>query len=132
MPQLAVSPESLGGLLVMTYDATGLATVHVDGWPLLGWNMDATNPINPQPVTIGNPLAGTPPNTGAIKSPEWAYVVSEDAVYVPDTWRGTLAEFFTWLATNNGANRKVSTWFTFPRVANAWNIWARENPDLVG
>jgi hypothetical protein len=132
-PAAAAAPSSTGdagGLFVMTYDATGLASVHIDGWPLIAWNVDPANPFNPAPITLGNPLK-PPPTTGAIISPAWAYGISEEAVFIPDIWRGTMTEFFMWLATNHGANRKVSAWLTFPALLNVWNRWARENPDLV-
>jgi hypothetical protein len=114
----------------MTYDATGLATVLIEAWPLLAWNIDPANLIAPVPITIGNPIK-TPPNTGAIVSPSWVYCIDQYAVYVADTWRGTLDEFFTWLVTNNGATRKASALLTFPELVNVWNLWVRENPNLV-
>jgi hypothetical protein len=125
---LATSPASaISSLLVMTYNTAGDGSVRVEGWPLLGWQYDEANPINPKPITIGNPLVA-PPNTGAVKSPQWAYIVTDDAVFVPDGWRGTIAEFFTWLATNNGASRRVTANLTFPALLNIWNIWAHANP----
>ena len=30
--------------------------------------------------------------------PQWAHI-HDDSVYVPDMWRGTVMDFFTWLAT---------------------------------
>jgi hypothetical protein len=132
MAALSTTPSTnIAGLLVMTYDATGLASVLIEGWPLLGWQIDDQNPINPKPFTLGNPLATPPPNTGTIKSPQWAYISSVDAVYTPDGWRGTITEFFNWLATNNGATRVLSADLTFPEIVNAWNIWARQNSSFV-
>lgn len=119
-----------GGLLVMTYDPTGLLNVKVQAWPLLGWNIDAANPIDSSPITIGNPLK-TPPNTGTVDSPAWALIITENAVFVPDIWSGTLTDFFTWLATNHGANRYLSCAPGYPRIVNVWNQWSRDNPNLV-
>jgi hypothetical protein len=128
------STPDIGGLLVMRYDATGTKSIDVFGWPLIGWVYDVNAPANPTPVTIGNPLAAvTLPPTDPIKSPQWALALSDDAVYVPnEDWRGTLAEFCTWLATNNGAQRTVTCHFTVPLMANAYTQWARTWPDLAG
>jgi hypothetical protein len=130
-----ITPDSgLGGLIVVSYDVTGLATVHIEGWPLVGWDIDPTNPVNPVPITIGNPLVA-PPNTGSIISPGWAHYLDDWSVYVPTPpsgWRGSLAQFCTWLATNSGANRLVTGWFTQPNMANAFTRWARENPEFAG
>ena len=64
-------------------------------------------------------------------TPLWAYAENQEAVFVADTWRGTLYNFFTWMCLNNGANRKLSAWFTQVESYNMWNKWARENSGLV-
>jgi hypothetical protein len=122
-----------GGLLVMRYDAAGTKTVDVFNWPLIGWVFDPTAPANPKPVTIGDPLGTNPaPSTGTIKSPQWALAITNNAVYVPnEDWRGTLGEFCTWLALNNGAQRTVACYFTMPMLANAYAQWARDYPSLA-
>jgi hypothetical protein len=53
-----------------------------------------------------------------------------DAVYVPDLWRGTIPDFFTWLATNNGAQRKVRANFKDSRLQYALQLWSTQNPAL--
>lgn len=140
MPPLRIEGESMTqiteaggalGILVLSYDPTGLTTVRVEGWPLVGWAIDETNPSNPVPVTIGNPLAVAPPSTGTIISPRWALSRNDDAVYVADIWRGKLYDFFTWLCKNNGANRKASAWLAVPSSYNVWQQWVRDHPDLV-
>lgn len=132
MASVSATPSTnVAGLLVITYDAAGTEWAHVEGWPLIGWQIDDQNPINPKPITIGNPLVA-PPNTGAIKSPQWAYIASDDAVYVPDGWRGTFSQFLTWLASNAGADRLLTADVTFPVLVNAWNAWKRQNPNWVG
>jgi hypothetical protein len=130
---LNTAPDT-GGLLVMRYDAAGIQTVDVFAWPIIGWVYDVNAPANPKPITIGDPLGSNPPpSTGAVKSPQWALAITDDAVYVPnEDWRGTAAQFFTWLATNNGANRTVTGHFTIPILANAYTQWARTWPDLAG
>jgi hypothetical protein len=132
----ATAPNVLfgtGGLITLTYDATGLATVTVCAWPLIGWITDQANPINSVPVVMGNPLT-TPPATGAVLSPQWAQAIDENSIYVPTPtpWRGMLGQFLTWIATNNGAHRKIIGQFTVPPLSNAYNAWARSNPALVG
>jgi hypothetical protein len=138
--QLATNPASVmgelgGGLITFVYDATGLANVTACAWPLVGWVYDLAAPTNPSPIVMGNPIK-TPPATGAILSPPWAHVVNEFACYVPDTgnggWRGTFAQLMTWLATNNGAHRKIIGQFTVPPLMNAWTLWSRDNKSLVG
>jgi hypothetical protein len=126
-----------GGLITMVYDPTGLATVTVCAWPIIGWTFDVSNPINPAPIVMGNPVA-VPPATGAILSPPWAHVVNEFAIYIPASsstvggWRGTLGQLLTWLATNNNAKRKIIGQFTVPPLSNAYNDWARANQSLIG
>ena len=132
MPQLSVAPDGFGGLLVMSYPGDGLTQVVVKSWPLLGWTMDEMNPINSKPITIGDPLSTAPPATGAIKSPAWAYCISEEAVFLPDDWRGSLGEFFMFLATNNGAYRTIKADLTHARLLNYWQTWARENQTYIG
>lgn len=133
MASVSSTPASgVAGLLIMTYDATGLESVHVEGWPLIGWQLDDQNPRNPRPITIGDPLAAIPPATGAIESPQWVHITSDNAVYDPDGWRGTFHELLTWLATNNGATRLVTADVTFPVLVNDWNAWKREHPAWVG
>lgn len=124
--------EDLASVLVMTYDPTGTQWVRVSSWPIIAWTYDLSNPVNPKPMTIGNPIK-TPPSTGAIASPAWAYCLGPDAVFVSDEfdeWRGTLAEFFDWIATNNGASRKVDAWFTWPALLNVWNKWSYGKPGI--
>jgi hypothetical protein len=122
-----------GGLITLTYDVTGLANVTACAWPLIGWAFDPANAINPIPIVMGNPLL-TPPATGAILSPPWAHVIDENAIYVPTpiSWRGTLGQLLTWLATNNGAHRKIIGQFTVPPLSNAYQTWARANASLIG
>jgi hypothetical protein len=43
-----------------------------------------------------------------------------------------IGQLLTWLATNNGAHRKIIAQFTVPPLSNAYNVWARANPSLIG
>jgi hypothetical protein len=81
-------------------------------------------------VLLGSlPLAAT--DTAPILSPQWAGF-DEPAVVVPDLWRGALDDFFTWLATNNGAARPLQMRFAVsPELHNGFAVWANMHPDLV-
>ena len=80
------------------------------------------------PVIVGT--APPPaPDTGGIQSPKWAHFADE-SLYVPDVWRGQLIDFFTFLATNNGAQRKVRANFRSGRLKGAMDQWSTLNPTL--
>ena len=107
--------------------------------PVLGWLVDETAvtslkvgdpvpPMNEFPVITGTMPPAAPAN-GAIISPQWVHQVDDD-VYVPDAWRGSVVEFFTWLATNNGAQRKVRGNFRTSRLKGAMDVWSANNQAL--
>ena len=133
--------ETAATLLRLDYDATGRASVTILGGPVVSWLVDPTTPTA-APIPIGlAPPPTPPPNTGAIQSPPWALsygaLISQHGHLVAvvatpdDSFIGTLPDFFTWLATNNGATRKLSARLGLPTMVNIWNLWARDNPDLV-
>jgi hypothetical protein len=127
MAAQVISDTSLEFLLSIEYDGTALAWCRVYDNPILGWIVDDTGAVAAKPVIVGQlptVAAAHPP----IVSPQWTKIVGGDSVLVPDLWRGSLPAFFTWLATNNGANRKVGSRLTTDAALNAWTIWARDNP----
>jgi hypothetical protein len=89
---------------------------------ILGWT--DTQPV--VPVIIGS-LPAAAPATDPILSPLWGQYVG-GMVFVPDMWRGPVAAFFTAVASNNGATRKVYANFFTPELASAFQQWARTNP----
>jgi hypothetical protein len=115
-------------LLSMNYDPTGLAFVDLFDNPIIGWVIDETGAVEPLPAIIGA-LPPAAPDTAPIVSPQWAHL--QAAVFVPDVWRGTLDEFFAWLATNNGATRLVRGNFVDGKLSNTWRAWAAAHPAQV-
>jgi hypothetical protein len=93
----------------------------------LGWRVDDTGATPPTPVIIGS-MPTQSPNTDPILSPLWGQVLPNGQALVPDTIRGTAEEIFSWIATNNGAKRKVYAAFAASSLAVAWNQWAESNP----
>ena len=71
------------------------------------------------------------PPTAPILSPQWAKYF-QDTLFIPDMWRGTRFDFFTLLATNNGASRKVVSRLVSREALYYWDSWQQKNPSLVG
>lgn len=97
---------------------------------VLGWIVDTTTGGKlPIPSIIGSmpPKAG---DTGDVKSPLWA-VRDEQIMKIPDMWRGSVAEFFTFLATNNGATRKLFADFSDVGLRHEFDAWSAGNPGIA-
>lgn len=109
--------------------ATGLAWAILHDNPVIAWLVDPTCTDPVQPVILGS-MAGAPPETAPVISPAWASV-SGDTVYVPDTWRGSATEFFTYIASNNGAQRPIYAKFADNTLAAAWDSWANAHASLA-
>jgi len=97
---------------------------------LQGWVVDEAAAKLDKPLIIGS--LTTAATTGApIISPQWVSWLAP-SIIVPDLWRGSFAEFLTWLATNNGAHRPLEGRFRLATdLYNGWTAWAQANPDLV-
>lgn len=107
------------------YDAAGSPVVDLFDNPILGWLVDETTAVV-SPLLVGS----LPPKASGSTSPQWASLAADD-IYVPDTWRGTASDFFTWLATNAGAGgRKVRGNFRDSGLSYAMQSWAQQNPTL--
>jgi hypothetical protein len=104
------------------YGDPGLVWVILHDNDILGWTVG--EPV--VPIILGS-LPPAAPATDPILSPVWAQY-SNGTVFVPDLWRGALAAFFTHIATNNGAQRKVYANFYTSELASAWRQWAGGNP----
>lgn len=104
------------------YGEPGKTWVILHDNPILGWS--DTAPVTP--VIIGS-MPADAPATDPILSPTWAQYVN-GMLFVPDMWRGGPAEFFTLVAGNNGATRKVYANFYTPALASAFNQWAQTHP----
>jgi hypothetical protein len=46
-------------------------------------------------------------------------------------WRGSVLEFFTFIATNNDATRKIYADFSDVGLMADFNAWAISHPDLA-
>jgi hypothetical protein len=96
---------------------------------VLCWIIDTTNQRKPIPAIIGSMPPPVAADTAPVKSPLWA-VRDEQVIKVPDMWRGSIQEFFTWIATNNGATRKVFADFSDVGLAADFAAWVGHNPGL--
>lgn len=132
MAQVIPSRLAGGVLIAIDYDPTGLAWCALFDMPISGWTVDETGAAEPVPQLIGS-LPPAAPDTSPTQTPQWAVYV-HPAVLVPEElWRGSAGEFFTWLATNGGVVRQLEPHFgASSKLHNAFEAWARDNPDLVG
>jgi hypothetical protein len=119
MPTFAGYPHDV--IISMNYyDQDGQACVDLFDNPLLGWLVGDDG--NSTPV-----VTGSLPPTG--EGPQWAHI-HDNSIYVPDMWRGTVMDFFTWLATSTGTTRKLRGNFRHPSMAAAMNNFSHNRPDL--
>lgn len=126
---IGITAVSTAVLISVEYPADGISWARLYDNPILGWTVDETGATPPKPIIIGT-LPLVPADTGEVLSPQWANYV-DPAVFVPDLWRGSLADFFTWLATNNGVRRPLQARFGVSHTLyNDFRAWAQDNPDL--
>lgn len=136
-----------GIIISVEYAPDGLAWARLYDSLLLGWYVDHEPPWTPPtapiaqtpvvapgeppvPAIIGH-LIALPPPTLPVLSPQWTQYVAPN-VFVPDLWRGTTQQFFTWLATNNGARRPLGSFLLVDAsLQMEFSKWAHENPALV-
>jgi hypothetical protein len=98
---------------------------------VLAWLIDETGAAPALPVILGS-LPPPAPDTGAILSPPWAVRdASSWVVMVPDRMRGAPGDLFTFLSTNNGAQRKIYAVFSEVGLNNDYQTWARAHPTLA-
>jgi hypothetical protein len=124
-------PASGYSIISLEYDATGLAWADMWDNEVLSWVIDQSGSVGATPIIIGS-LPPPAPDTDPVVSPQWIAVGEGNGrVIIPDLWRGDLNSLFTYLATNNGATRKLRGNFVRPQIDNQWRIWVSQNPDLV-
>jgi hypothetical protein len=147
---MTVAIQALPGVVILSieYAPNGLDWCRVYDNEAVGWLVEESVPITaasreidprapsvtgqhaPYPLIVGS-LATKAPVTAPIISPQWAKY-TDPAVIVPDVARMRLGDFLTWLATNNGAHRPVSSWFAVSSgLYNGYVTWARANPELT-
>src|SRR4051794_23945341 len=73
------------------YESAGSPAVDLFDNPVLGWLVNSVTGLS-SPVILGT----KPPAVADPMSPQWVLQIGGD-VYVPDVWRGTPLEFFTWV-----------------------------------
>jgi hypothetical protein len=150
---MTVPIQAIPGVVILSieYAPNGLDWARVYDNECVGWLVDESVPATeasretreidprapsvtgfhaPYPLIVGS-LAKPAPATAPIISPQWAKY-TDPAVIVPDVARMRLHDFLTWLATNNGARRPVSSWFAVSSgLYNGYVTWARANPELT-
>jgi hypothetical protein len=116
-------------IVACNYDPTGLVWCDMFDNHALAWAIDTTGASQPEPVVVGS-LPPAPPDTSPVVSPTWVATVANGAI-VADKWRGQLYDLFDWLASNNGATRKLRGNFGYVHTMNEWAYWAKDNPTKV-
>jgi hypothetical protein len=134
--------STLGGVLLsVEYDSTGLAWCRLYDNQIVGWEVDDTGAGEPQPQIIGQ-LPTLAPDTAPVLSPQWGAIVGPGGVFAgypvnppvllpggPGAWRGPFEDFLDWLATNNGAQRRLESRLSISAAAiNSFNRWAGLHP----
>ena len=130
MPVTNVLPSTdVDSIFSMEYDATFLEWAKPWENTVFGWGVDIADLTHPEPIILGS-MGIVPPDTSPIITPYWAWCrAKNDVVVVPDLWRGNAVEFFIWLATNNGAKRKVGN--ATLSLRSAYDNFRRHYPDLA-
>lgn len=129
----SVVPAAQNQLLITaSYDPTGLAWVDLFDNALVAWVVDEHEPQRFEPIPRAiRSLSPAAPDTSPVMSPPWALAMT-NVVFVPNIYRGDMLDFFTWMATNGGATRKVGgQGLVYINLRNAYESWSRVNPDLV-
>jgi hypothetical protein len=127
-----IVPADSGTIIVsIEYSENGLDWARLYDNECIAWAVDGSSmPMPPRPSIIGTlPLLA--PDTSPILSPQWVKFIGS-AVMVPNVWRGLPVDFFEWLATNNGASRRLDARFGISgQMHDGFTAFARSNPDLV-
>jgi len=122
MLQVIAGNLAAGVLIAIEYDASGLQWARLYDNRVNGWRVDDAGLIEPAPVIIGA-LPTPAPDTAPVSSPQWGALAA---------WRGSFADFLDWLATNNGASRRLESRLGISAAAaNTFLDWSRRNPDRV-
>lgn len=118
-----------GDLIIsMDYSPNALDWADLYDNRCIAWEADVGAPVIP--VVVGKLPTDRSADTPPVISPQWVDC-SQESVIVPDLWRGSLYDFFTWLATNNGATRKLRGKFLNNQIVATWESWKARNPNLV-
>lgn len=113
-------------IVSFNYDPSGKAWVECFDNAPLGWAVDDVDLSHPEPVVVGS-LPPASADTAPIMSPVWAQFTGGYLV-VPDIVRLLPGDFFTWLATNNGASRQVRSSMKSADLNQAFRQWTGGAP----
>ena len=117
-------------LISVNYDATGLAWADVWENTIFGWGIDIADTGHPVPLILGS-LPPVAPDTSPVLSPQWLWRRAKNNIIIAaDIWRGNAAQFFVYLATNGGVQRKVRNFA--PSLTRDFDEFRRQNPALAG
>src|SRR5262249_12527439 len=97
--------------------------------PVLAWLVDETGAEPPAPSIVGT-LPPAAPNTSPVVSPAWT-VREGQTFFIPDIARGSLSDMLTFVATNNGAQRKAYCNLADPALVAEGRQWAEAHPQLA-
>lgn len=87
--------------------------------PALGWLVDETGAEEPTPIVIGQLPA---PSGDPVGSPQWA-VFTDPAMLVPDRWRRSAADFYSWLSGSD-ERRLEARFAALAGLVNSFDRWA--------
>jgi hypothetical protein len=113
-----------------TPEPAGLLAATLSDNPVKAWLIDPAGVVPPIPQILGGMPAGAPPDTAPVLSPRWVEL-HQHTVFVPNIWRGSIQDFFTWLATNNGVSRQLYANFIHSDLHNGFRAWAERFPALA-
>jgi hypothetical protein len=119
-------------LLSFEYDPTGLEWAILHDNPVLAWVVDEAGTTNPKPIILGS-LPPAAADTGEVLSPAFAAREGGPAGtwFIPDMVRGTASELFNFIASNNGADRKLYANFADTSLIESWNQWVFNNSQAL-
>jgi hypothetical protein len=110
----------------------GLLAATLSDNSVKAWLVDPAGVVPPIPQILGGMPADAPPDTAPVLSPRWVEVVHPyHVILVPNIRRSSYGDFFTWLATNNGASRQLYVNFAHPDLDGAFQLWAGRFPGLA-
>lgn len=138
---MTVIPAQSDDLVItLRYYADDVGDV-VEMWDnhVLGWYFgNAINPNDAWPCIVNYiPEAAVyapptePPVSGEVQSPPWIAIFGQKAVAAYGIWTGSPTAVFTYLATNNAANRRLKSSFVYPELMAAWAQWCVGNPNYI-
>lgn len=117
-------------VIVCVYGEDAANQVRLFDEPVIAWLIDDATGLE-TPVIPGT----MPAAVGDPESPQFAFVAPvqavtgpDFAVIAPDSWRGTLKQFFTFMNTIKTPRRQLAGTFASPQMDQQFKQWAAANP----